>query len=285
MRVSTIIPVFNGSATLAAAIDSALAQCSDGQEIIIINDGSTDPTSRVVANYGSKVRVIEQGRRGLSAARNAGAAIASGEYLAFLDADDIWLAGRIARICLALDHNSKAVLAFSDVIPMNQRGELGPPWVAGGSPSLSGLLNQGCKIYPSAVTIRRQVYEACGGFDERLPKLADHYLWMLAREQGEFAYVAEPLAIYRTTEFALLADKYLRGFSPFVKAVRRRYGKRAHPLVLHFRRVFATSLVARAVIQASGGSSLAAIYSLARALVLSPLAVLNLLRQRASCWR
>ena len=187
MRVSTIIPVFNGSATIAAAIDSAISQGLDGQEIIVINDGSTDATSRVAASYGSKVRVIEQSRRGPSAARNAGARIASGEYLAFLDADDIWLEGRITKTCAALDNDSKAVLAFSDLIPMNQHGELGEPWVIGKPPSMTDLLTQGCRIYPSAVTMRRHVYELCRGFDERLPKLADHYLWMLAREHGEFA--------------------------------------------------------------------------------------------------
>ncbi len=270
IRVSTIIPVFNGGVTLAAAIDSALSQSFDGQEVIVVNDGSTDTTSRILASYGSKIRVIEQSRRGLSAARNAGAAIASGEYLAFLDADDIWLEGRIAKTCAALDKNSNATLAFSDLIPMNAGGELGPPWLVGGAPSVGDLQTHRCGIYPSAVTMRRFAYELCGGFDEKLPRLADHYLWMLVREHGEFAYVAEPLAIYRTTDFVLLADKYLPGFDSFVRAVRRRYGKRARPLVADFSRVFAGSLVARAVRQLNDGSTLAALWSLGRAFALSP---------------
>jgi glycosyltransferase involved in cell wall biosynthesis len=280
MRVSTIIPVFNGSATLAAAIDSAISQGLDGQEIIVINDGSTDATSSVATSYGSKVRLIEQSRRGPSAARNAGAAMASGEYLAFLDADDIWLEERITKTCAALDRNSKAVLAFSDLIPMNQRGESGEPWVIGQPPSMSDLLTRGCRVYPSAVTMRRGVYELCRGFDETLPKLADHYLWLLAREHGEFAYVPEPLAIYRTTDFELLADKYLPGFSPFARAVQQRYGKRARPLVFYFRMVFTSSLVGHAAVQLNHGLRLAACFSLGRALALSPSALLKLLRRR-----
>jgi glycosyltransferase involved in cell wall biosynthesis len=126
--VSTIIPVFNGSVTLAAAIDSALSQCFQGQEVIVVNDGSTDATSKIIASYGSKIRAIDQSRRGSSAARNAGASVAGGEYFAFLDADDLWLEGRLAKSCAALDMNANAVLAFSDLIPMNDGGH----WVSHG---------------------------------------------------------------------------------------------------------------------------------------------------------
>jgi len=277
-RVSSIIPVFNGGETLALAIDSALAQCFREQEVIVVNDGSTDATSKIIASYGPKIRVIEQSRRGLSAARNAGARLADGEYFAFLDADDVWLEGRLAKTCAELDANDGAVLAFSDVIPMNGAGQLAEPWVIGRLPSLGDLQTHGCGIYPSAVTMRRSVYEACGGFDERLPKLADHYLWMLARERGEFAYVAEPLAIYRTTDFSVLADKYLAGFSPFVRTVRQRYGKRTRPLVRHFRRVFASSLLARAARELDDGALMPALLSLARAATLSPSYLLDLRR-------
>ena len=270
IRVSSIIPVFNGSLTLAAAIDSALSQRFQAQEVIVVNDGSTDATSKIIASYGSKIRWVDQSRRGSSAARNAGARVAGGQYLAFLDADDIWLEGRLAKTCAALDTNTNAVLAFSEVMPMNAGGQLGEPWVIGRPPSLGDLQTQGWKIYPSAVTMRRSVYESCGGFDERLPKLADHYLWMLAREHGEFAFVPEPLAIYRITDFPLLADKYLAGFGPFVWAVRQRYGDRTRPLVQHFRRVFSDSLVARAASQLDNGDNRGAFESLRRAAALSP---------------
>jgi glycosyltransferase involved in cell wall biosynthesis len=278
MQVSTIIPVFNGGETLAVAIDSALAQGVPEQEVIVVNDGSTDATSKILATYGTKIHAIEQSRRGLSAARNAGARLADGEYFAFLDADDIWLEGRLAKTCAALDANAGAELAFSDVLPMNGAGQLGEPWVVGRPPSLGDLQTRGCGIYPSAVTMRRSVYEACGGFDERLPKLADHYLWMLVRERGEFAYIAQPLAVYRTTDFSLLADKYLPGFSPFVRAVRQRYGKRTRPLVRNFRRVFASSLLARAAREVDDGALMSALLCLGRAVILSPSYFLDLRR-------
>ena len=106
IQVSAIVPVFNGESTIAAAIDSVLNQNFDATEVIVINDGSTDGTALILRSYGSKIRVIEQSNRGVSAARNAGAAIARGEYLAFLDADDEWLPGKLAKAILALDRNA-----------------------------------------------------------------------------------------------------------------------------------------------------------------------------------
>jgi GT2 family glycosyltransferase len=85
---SVIIPVYNGAATLARAIDSVLAQRHPAHEIIVVDDGSTDDSGRVAAGYGSAIRYLRQPNQGVSAARNQGAALASGDWLAFLDADD-----------------------------------------------------------------------------------------------------------------------------------------------------------------------------------------------------
>jgi len=88
--VSVIIPAFNGAEFVAAAIESALAQTYADTEVITIDDGSTDETAAVLERFGSRIRVIRQPNRGLAAARNAGIALAGGEYVALLDADDTW---------------------------------------------------------------------------------------------------------------------------------------------------------------------------------------------------
>jgi glycosyltransferase involved in cell wall biosynthesis len=90
-RFSVIIPAFNAAATLARAIESVRAQTWPAHEIIVVDDGSTDATADVAARFGEAVRLIRQPNRGVSVARNAGAAAASGDWLAFLDADD-WYA-------------------------------------------------------------------------------------------------------------------------------------------------------------------------------------------------
>src|SRR3954470_1810603 len=88
--VSVIIPTYNYARYLPQAIDSALGQTHAPLEVIVVDDGSTDDTPRVLEAYASRIRVIRQANQGAGAARNAGIAAARGEYVAFLDSDDLW---------------------------------------------------------------------------------------------------------------------------------------------------------------------------------------------------
>jgi hypothetical protein len=95
VRFSVIIPAFNAAATLARAIDSVRAQSWPAHEIIVVDDGSSDGTAEIARQYGEAVRLIQQPNSGVSVARNAGAAAATGDWLAFLDADDWYVPDRI----------------------------------------------------------------------------------------------------------------------------------------------------------------------------------------------
>lgn len=95
--VSCVIPVFNGERFLADAIDSVLAQSGCDVEVIVVDDGSTDATADVVEAFGSRVRYVRQDNRGPSAALGAGIALATGDFFASLDADDLWVEGKLER--------------------------------------------------------------------------------------------------------------------------------------------------------------------------------------------
>lgn len=278
IQVSTIVPVFNGESTIAAAIDSVLNQNFDATEVIVVNDGSTDGTALILRRYGSKIRVIEQSNRGVSAARNAGAAIARGEYLAFLDADDEWLPGKLAKVVLALDRNAAATLAFSDVIQIGLDGSFGQPSHIGRAPSMDDLLTRNWGILPSSVVMRRRVFERCGGFREEITGPGcgeDTYMWMLAREQGEFEYEPEPLVLRRSCEFSEMADKYARNLQVYKRIVRQRYGGRAKPLIKEINLTFANSLVAKTLRQMDDGERVSWMWTWIRALWFRPFYLLT----------
>src|ERR1700744_6553391 len=109
--VSTIIPAYNSASTIARSVESALAQNLEGQEVIVVNDGSTDCTARILEGYGQRITVINQPNRGRGPARNRGVAIAQGDYIAFLDADDEWAAqNKLAVQTAVLNDDPKCVL-------------------------------------------------------------------------------------------------------------------------------------------------------------------------------
>ncbi|MGA6973853.1 MAG: glycosyltransferase family A protein, partial [Candidatus Binatus sp.] len=121
-KVSTIIPAFNAERTIAETVDSALTQNFEGHEVVVVNDGSTDSTSTILERYGDKIRVVNQQNRGVAAARNTGLTHSSGDYVAFLDSDDLWLPGKLEVMTAALERNDAASLAFSEYGSIDEDG-------------------------------------------------------------------------------------------------------------------------------------------------------------------
>ncbi|WKZ32623.1 MAG: GNAT family N-acetyltransferase [Thermodesulfobacteriota bacterium] len=124
MRVSIIIPTYNRARLVCLAIDSILAQDYTDYEIIVVDDGSTDGTSKALEKYSGSIRYIRQENRGFGAARNRGLAEAKGEYLAFLDSDDLWTAGKLSIQVEIMDRLSETAFAFSDFTILKPSGDL-----------------------------------------------------------------------------------------------------------------------------------------------------------------
>ncbi len=248
-RVSVVIPVYNGAATIGRAVASVLAQEYDGTiETIVVDDGSTDATREILAGFRGRIRVIHQPNRGPAAARNAGARLATGEYLAFLDADDEWLPGKLAGAVPPLEARPEVVLVFSDALPVDAAGHpVAASYVTpdcARAPTMADLLERWWPIIPSTAVMRRAAFIAAGGFVEEFRSAAyeDPFLFIVIREQGEFAYVPERLVRYRYESPGVRMEKYLRYQDVFIRRLRDRYGDAARGLIGATRRAWASAL-------------------------------------------
>ncbi len=232
-RVTAIVPVYNGAATIAEAIDSALAQSYRDLEVIVVNDGSTDATAEVLRRYEGRIRVIERKNGGIAAARNTGVAATQSEYLAFLDCDDIWAPAMVERTVAALDDNRDCVLAYTNCAVIDSDGhDLRSALVGAGvdhAPTLDEMLSRLWPIMPSAVIMRRSTFDACGGFSEEFRSYGfeDVIFWLRVREQGAFHYLSECLVKWRFSLFpSPLKTRWRKPEAciTFDRILRERYG-------------------------------------------------------------
>lgn len=276
IHVSTVIPVFNGEATIREAIDSALSQGIENSEVVVCDDGSTDGTFRVLQTFGERIVIVRQRNRGLSAARNAGVAASHGEYVALLDADDVWVADKLKTTLRALDRNPHASLAFSDFIPIDPQGFEQTVSRIGRAPSLQDMLDAPWAILPSCVVLRRTTIERVGGFCEAFKGSGggdDAYMWLRCREVGEFIYIAKPLIKYRFSKPGNSYQKYVEGGRVFQRLVRERYGDRSRGIERAAQRYLSSLLMASALIELEQGHFLKAIDDIRKAFVESPVNV------------
>ncbi len=202
MLASVIIPTYNRRQLVAEAVASVLAQqglARTDWELIVVDDGSTDSTADdLVSRFGCAVRIERlQTRCGVSTARNVGVALARGEWLAFLDSDDLWRPHKLAR---------HLAFAESTGTPISQTQEV---WIRNGRfvnpravhrklagdiflPSL-----QRCLVSPSAVLLHRSVWDRYGPFDPSLPACEDYDLWLRIAVHEQFGLLDEALVLKR----------------------------------------------------------------------------------------
>lgn len=202
VRVSAVVPVYNGARFLAEAIDSALRQEEIEVEVVVVDDGSTDDTPAVIRSYGSRIVALRQRNRGLAAARNAGIARSSGEQIAFLDADDAWEPAKSRRQLAYLDAHPACGLVFCDAYRMDAAGLRGEPILGAGARAIPTgrcleRLFLGNFVLVPGVMVRRAALAAAGAFDESLPAVEDYDMWLRLAAVVEVGIVPEPLACYR----------------------------------------------------------------------------------------
>jgi len=199
LAMSVIIPAYNAAWCVRRAIDSVLAQDFRDFEVIVVNDGSTDDTNAVLAACGDRIRAVHQRNGGLSSARNAGIREARGEFVAFLDADDWWLPGKLGRQLELMRARPELGFCSCAARVESPQGELLNVWSCARwhGAFLDHLFGSNADVAGSgsAVVARRALFAQTGDFDESLDSLEDIDMWMRLAAVSEYACLEEPLVV------------------------------------------------------------------------------------------
>ncbi len=214
--ISVIIPTFNRAAYLKEAVQSVLAQdcfCERDEgpsfEIIVVDDGSTDATCEVVRSFSRDIRYIYQNNRGVSAARNVGLQHATGEYIAYLDSDDLWNKDKIGIQMSLMESIPRAMMCYTEEI-----------WIRNGvfvNPKKRHRKYSGwifdkvlplCLISLSSALFRREVFARIGTFDEDLPVCEDYDFGIRLAHKYPVYFLTRPLIVKRGGHEDQLSRKY-----------------------------------------------------------------------------
>jgi glycosyltransferase involved in cell wall biosynthesis len=196
--VSVIIPTYNRGWIVRDAIDSVLGQTYADVELIVVDDGSTDRTPEILDSYGDRLRVTRQANQGVSAARNRGIGGSSGTLIALLDSDDIWLPKKLAVQVDFFKRNPAALICQTEEIWIRNGLRVNP---GKRHRKHSGMIFEPslelCLVSPSAVMVRRELFEEVGLFDESLPACEDYDLWLRVGCRFPVHLIDKPLTIKR----------------------------------------------------------------------------------------
>jgi glycosyltransferase involved in cell wall biosynthesis len=210
-RVTVIIPVRNCQAFIGEAVDSVLRQAFTDYELLVIDDGSDDWDYRQLEARDPRIRVIRLKGNGVSRARNTGMQQARGEFIAFLDADDVWFPGKLEAQIRYFDQHPTVGVVFGGFIKWraNEQGVFPPSatlerdcsQVTTCEPTRSGwlytrLLN-GLLVGMNTAVIRREVRDAIGGFNEAMRQGEDYDFWIKTSRLVEMHSLDASVALYR----------------------------------------------------------------------------------------
>ncbi len=247
--VSAVVPTYNRAHYIAETLDSILAQTYRPIEIVVVDDGSTDDTEAVLEPYRDKARCIRQPNQGLAAARNTGLLASTGEYVAWLDSDDIWNPEKIALQVAFLEQHRDHALIGTQFSAFDENGFFDPTHASSyysaiakaaggaaglfsektqlstrGDPALAGRLPETVPVYhgeiyarlvmgnflhPPTVMFRRDAATRAGLLDREFGTGTDWEYLLRLSREGKAAYIDHPLMRYRYSPEQMSSDKHL----------------------------------------------------------------------------
>jgi len=198
--ISVIIPTFNRAKLLVEAVGSVLDQrdVPEEVEIVVVDDGSTDNTTEILASVAGGICCIRQEHSGVSSARNLGIRRSRGEWIAFLDSDDLWLPGKLSAQMEFFSHHPGVLLCQTEEIWLRNGRRINPrKYHSKPSGYCFPLLLERCLVSPSAVIVHKSLFDLVGLFDESLPACEDYDLWLRIGRIFAVGLVREALVIKR----------------------------------------------------------------------------------------
>jgi len=217
--VSVVLPVHNGEGTVREAVESVLGQTYSHLELIVVNDGSTDSTLDVLSKIKDpRMRICSFPNAGPSAGRNRGIALASGAYLAFIDADDLWLPDKLAAQLAALRQDSQAGVAYgwTDFVGATGKFVHSDRRVTFNGDVYRRMLIHNFIDSGSNIMVRKEALDDVGRFDESLPTVEDWDLYIRLAVRYPFVCVPKVLVRYRlsptslTNQILVMEESYWR---------------------------------------------------------------------------
>jgi glycosyltransferase involved in cell wall biosynthesis len=207
--VSVVMPACNAATTIAASIDSVLAQDFADLELIVVDDGSTDATADIVrAVADPRVRLLQQQNKGVSVARNRAIAAARADLIAFLDADDLWRPDKLARQVALLRARPEVGLCYTAQTIIDRDGKMISHYAA--KPDYRGrclpVLLRSNGLGLSTVLTRAALLRELGGFEPSLRHCEDWDLWIRIATKAELDYIEDELTLYRFHPGSATAD-------------------------------------------------------------------------------
>lgn len=204
--VSVIMPVYNGSRYLRKAVESVLAQTHQAWELIAVDDGSSDESADILQSFGESVHVVRQSNCGnVGQVRDVGIQRSRGEFVAFLDQDDWWQPGKLARQIAEMRSDERVGLVHTDSEYFDDSRQSFVPthnplaWSAAYEGNCFEQLLMGNPIVNSSVVVRRTVLDSVGGCSSRLKgnTCQDYHLWIRMARVCRLAFVGEKLTVFR----------------------------------------------------------------------------------------
>ena len=217
MRISVIIPVYNGERFITESLDSALNQTLRPFEIIVVNDGSTDGTETIVERYikqfGDIIHYIYQINKGISGAYNTGIAAAHGECIAFLEQDDLWEIDKLEKQTRFLEKNPDCAMVYTPVNILREGNVSKVKARFDKKPTkhkydFADFIVKNRVRNCSSVLLRKSALEEVGGFNEVLRLAFDYDLWLRLLVNHAICVIEEPLTIYRVHENNFSKDEH-----------------------------------------------------------------------------